>query len=203
MMLSSPDVAADSIRCRELGLARYISKPVTCVELRESILFSLGFATIPERAEGTAQSRGQTAAAGTRVLLAEDNLTNQKLAVRLLSKRGYTVVVAGDGLLALEELRNRDFDLVLMDIQMPHMSGYEATAAIREIEKSTGRRTPIIALTAHAMRGDVESCLQAGMDDHVAKPIQANDLFRKIEKFLSGSGTPEACPVDEAVSVKL
>jgi PAS domain S-box-containing protein len=119
-----------------------------------------------------------------RVLLAEDNVINQKVAVRLLEKRGHSVVVAEDGLRAIEEFRKGSFDLALMDIQMPRMGGLEATSAIREIEKQTGGYLPIIALTAHAMKGDRELCLQAGMDDYVSKPIQPQDLFRKIEELL-------------------
>jgi CheY-like chemotaxis protein len=118
------------------------------------------------------------------VLLAEDNVINQKVAVRLLEKRGHSVVVAEDGLRAIEEFRKGSFDLALMDIQMPRMGGLEATSAIREIEKQTGGYLPIIALTAHAMKGDRELCLQAGMDDYVSKPIQPQDLFRKIEELL-------------------
>ena len=94
-------------------------------------------------------------------------------------------MVAGDGLKATEEFRRQQFDLVLMDIQMPHMGGYEAATVIREMERGTGGRTPIIALTAHAMKGDHELCIQAGMDDYIAKPVQAKELFYKIEQLLS------------------
>ena len=115
-----------------------------------------------------------------RVLLAEDNLVNQKLAVRLLEKEGHSVVVAGNGREALAALDEDDFDVVLMDVQMPEMSGFEATAVIREKEKTTGKHQLIVALTAHAMKGDRERCLEAGMDNYLAKPIQSNELFAAL-----------------------
>ena len=121
---------------------------------------------------------------GFRILLAEDNRVNQMLAVRLLEKRGHHVQVAGDGREALEELKTADFDLVLMDVQMPVMGGFEATAAVREMEKATGRHIPIVALTAHAMTGDRELCLAVGMDGYVAKPIHTEELLEQIEVLI-------------------
>jgi PAS domain S-box-containing protein len=121
---------------------------------------------------------------GFHILLAEDNRVNQMLAVRLLEKRGHHVQVAGDGREALEKLGTADFDLVLMDVQMPVMGGFEATAAVRETEKSTGKHIPIVALTAHAVPGDRERCLAAGMDGYVAKPIHPEELFRQIEALI-------------------
>jgi two-component system, sensor histidine kinase and response regulator len=115
-----------------------------------------------------------------RVLLAEDNAVNQHLTRKLLEKRGHTVAVAGNGREALTLLEKQSFDLVLMDVQMPEMDGFEATAAIREREKRTSEHLPIIAMTAHAMKGDEERCLGAGMDGYVAKPINAEDLFKVI-----------------------
>jgi PAS domain S-box-containing protein len=121
---------------------------------------------------------------GFHILLAEDNRVNQMLAVRLLEKRGHHVQVAGDGREALEKLGTADFDLVLMDVQMPVMGGFEATAAVREIEKSTGKHIPIVALTARAVTGDRERCLAAGMDGYVAKPIRPEELFEQIEALI-------------------
>jgi CheY-like chemotaxis protein len=121
---------------------------------------------------------------GFRILLAEDNVVNQMLAVRLLEKRGHHVQVAGDGREALEKLEKADFDLVLMDVQMPVMGGFEATAAVREMEKGTGKHIPIVALTAHAIDGDRERCLAAGMDGYVAKPIRPEELFEQIEALI-------------------
>ena len=116
--------------------------------------------------------------------MAEDNHVNQILAVRLLEKRGHHVQVANDGREALEKLKAADFDLVLMDVQMPVMGGFEATAAVREMEKGTGRHIPIVALTAHAMTGDRELCLAAGMDGYVPKPIRSEELFEQIEALI-------------------
>jgi PAS domain S-box-containing protein len=124
---------------------------------------------------------------GLRVLLAEDNAVNQKLAVRMLEKRGHAVVVAANGREALAELERGAFDLVLMDVQMPEMGGFEATAVIREKERMSGAHIPIIAMTAHAMKGDRERCLAAGMDGYISKPINAKELFAAIESALTAS----------------
>lgn len=122
------------------------------------------------------------------MLLADDNAVNQKLAVRLLEKQGHHVVVAGNDREALERLTEQSFDLVLMDVQMPEVDGLEATAAIRAREQAAGRHTPIIAFTAHAMKGDQEKCLTAGMDGYLAKPIQAKELYAAIERLRQGAG---------------
>ena len=122
-----------------------------------------------------------------KILLAEDNLVNQKVAVRFLEKRGHTVVVAESGRQALDAWRKQPFDLILMDVQMPEMDGFEATALIREQEKSGAKHVPIIAMTAHAMVGDRERCLAAGMDDYVSKPINTTDLFAAIERLMPTS----------------
>jgi CheY-like chemotaxis protein len=121
---------------------------------------------------------------GLNILLAEDNVINQMVAVRLLAKGGHKAQVAGDGLQALEELANRHFDLVLMDVQMPVMGGLEATAAVRVMEERTGGHIPIIALTAHAMNGDRERCLAAGMDGYLSKPVRGNELLEQIEALI-------------------
>jgi CheY-like chemotaxis protein len=113
---------------------------------------------------------------------------NQKLGVRLLEKRGHAVAVAANGREALEALAGERFDLVLMDVQMPELDGFEATAAIRRQEARTGRRLPIIAMTAHAMKGDRERCLAAGMDEYIAKPIQPKELYEAIDRVLAGAG---------------
>src|SRR5205807_1384558 len=125
-----------------------------------------------------------------RVLLAEDNPVNQRLAVRLLEKQGHEVRVVDDGVAAVEAVRQGCFDLVLMDVQMPRLGGLEATRAIREWEaKQPGRgRLPIVAMTAHAMKGDREHCLAAGMDGYVAKPIQTRQLVEALQEALSPAG---------------
>ena len=139
-----------------------------------------------ERKSSPAASRLRSGAIGQglRVLLAEDNLVNQKLAVYMLEKRGHSVEVAGNGREALRLLRRQQFDLVLMDIQMPDLDGFEATAAIRAEEETTGAHIPIIAMTAHAMKGDMERCLEAGMDGYVSKPVQVGELFEAIENLV-------------------
>jgi CheY-like chemotaxis protein len=130
-----------------------------------------------------APARDGAAPAPLCVLLAEDNPVNQRLAVRLLEKRGHTVTVAATGVQAVEAFARQPFDLVLMDVQMPELDGFEATAAIRRCEEGRGPvRTPIIAMTAHAMMGDRERCLRAGMDDYVSKPIRPNDLFAAMNR---------------------
>jgi signal transduction histidine kinase/CheY-like chemotaxis protein/HPt (histidine-containing phosphotransfer) domain-containing protein len=130
-----------------------------------------------------------------RVLLAEDNVVNQKLALRLLQRQGHTVVLASTGKEALALLKEQSFDMILMDVQMPEMDGLEATGQIRAGEKETGRHLPIVAMTAHAMAGDRERCLKAGMDEYVSKPIQAHELYKAIARVMA-SGAPPIAVVD-------
>jgi len=118
-----------------------------------------------------------------RILLAEDNAVNQKIAFRVLEKQGHDVTVAADGREALAALDRARFDVVLMDVQMPEMDGFEVTAAIRALELDTSRHLPIIAMTAHAMQGDRERCLAAGMDAYISKPIKSRDLTDRLERF--------------------
>ena len=187
MMLTSAGHRGDADRCKELGVSAYLLKPIRQSELREAIARVLG-AREPDGAITliTRFSLQDAREPGTslKVLLAEDNLVNQRLAVRLLEKRGHRVVVAGNGLEAVEALKKEAFDLVLMDIQMPEMDGLEATAMIRESEKNRGHRQPIIALTAHAMKGDREKCLAAGMDGYLSKPIRAPELDEVLETYV-------------------
>jgi PAS domain S-box-containing protein len=186
MMLTSASQSGDAARCRELGVARYLIKPIGQSELLDAILQAVGGkpqADAPAARPSTHDPL-QEGPRGLRILLAEDNHVNQILAVHLLEKRGHHVQVAGDGREALEKLKTADFDLVLMDVQMPVMGGFEATAAVREWEKGTGRHIPILALTAHAVKGDRERCLAAGMDGYVAKPIHPEDLFEQMEALI-------------------
>lgn len=118
------------------------------------------------------------------MLLAEDNFVNQTLARRLLENQGYSVTVAADGQAALSALEQDSFDIVLMDVQMPTMDGFEATAKIRERERASGRHVPIVAMTAHALKGDEEKCLAAGMDAYISKPIRREELYSIIEETL-------------------
>jgi CheY-like chemotaxis protein len=186
MMLTSASQSGDAARCRELGVARYLIKPIGQSELLDAILQAVGGkpqADAPAARPSTHDPL-QEGPRGLRILLAEDNHVNQILAVRLLEKRGHHVVVAGDGREALEKLKTADFDLVLMDVQMPVMGGFEATAAVREMEKGTGKHIPIVALTAHAVKGDRERCLAAGMDGYIGKPIHPEELFQQIEALI-------------------
>ena len=179
MMLTSVDRQGNSVRCRELGVAAYLVKPINQSELLDTIQTVIGEPLLEgERLTRRSLHEGQHA---LHILLAEDNAVNQRLAVRMLEKRGHTVVVAGDGREALLTLGKEAFDMVLMDVQMPKMDGLEATAAIRAQEKVKGGHIPIVAMTAHAMKGDRERCIKAGMDDYVSKPIQAEKLFDVIE----------------------
>jgi two-component system sensor histidine kinase/response regulator len=127
------------------------------------------------------------AARNLRVLLVEDNVVNQRVACSLLERQGHAVVVAENGRLALEALESADFDVVLMDVQMPVMDGLTATAAIRKREAGTGRHLPIVALTANALKGDRERCLDAGMDGYVAKPFHFDSLLREVEQVLAAA----------------
>jgi PAS domain S-box-containing protein len=181
IMLASAGQRGDAARLRNLGIAAYLTKPVTESELFDAILTALG-----ANAEKTGPHplitrhslrEGQQK---LRILLAEDNAINQKLAARLIEKRGHAVTVVGSGREALKALEKSSFDAVLMDVQMPDMDGFEATAEIRKTEKTTGAHIPIIAMTAYAMRGDRERCLTAGMDGYVSKPIQPEELFQAI-----------------------
>jgi CheY-like chemotaxis protein len=141
--------------------------------------------------EVSASEGGETPrSAGLRVLLVEDNAVNQMVAESILERRGFEVVVARNGREGVEAFRHQRFDVVLMDIQMPEMDGFEALAAIRALEQSSGRRTPVVALTAHAMKEDRDRCLAAGMDDYLSKPIDAARLFDVIRSVLDGPLTP-------------
>ena len=168
LMLSSADFSGDTARCREVGIASHLMKPITQSELWDAIITALGTAAHTLSAgPPPPHPRGAGMHRPLRILLAEDNRVNQMVAVRILEKQGHTVAVVGDGQAALTALAQEAFDLVLMDIQMPVLDGLEATAAIRAQEKTQGTHVPIIAMTAHAMRGDRERCLAAGMDGYV------------------------------------
>jgi CheY-like chemotaxis protein len=192
MMLSSAGQLEESARCRELGLSAYLTKPVRQSELLDAIVSALGHQPAGLPATSAASERILRGARPLQILLTEDNPVNQRLAVRILEKWGHSVVVAGNGHKALEAFDRQSFDLVLMDVQMPEMSGLEATAEIRKREEATGRRVPIIAMTAHAMEGDREKCLAAGMDHYVTKPIDQQTLFAAIESCCSVSPLSQA-----------
>jgi signal transduction histidine kinase/DNA-binding response OmpR family regulator len=202
MMLTSAGTRGDSDRCQELDVAAYLMKPIRQSELREAVARVLGArehkGVIPLI---TRYSLKDAREPGTslRILLAEDNAVNQRLAVRLLEKRGHSVKVVSNGREAVQTLENELFDLVLMDLQMPEMDGFEATAALRKREESTGTHQWVIALTAHAMKGDRERCLKGGMDGYLAKPIRPHELDTILETCPRRL-TAEALPPPEPVS---
>ncbi len=194
VMLTSAGPRGDAARYRELGITSYLSKPVKRADLLEAIKLALmGPGKVVESERAVAPDPASQL--HFRILLAEDNLVNQRVAMRFLEKRGHTVVLAESGRQALAAWQEQLFDLILMDVQMPEMDGLEATAMIREQEqmgnpeRPPGKHIPIVAMTAHAMVGDRERCLAAGMDDYVAKPINASDMFAAIERVMDGSRT--------------
>jgi PAS domain S-box-containing protein len=184
IMLTSGGFRGDAARCRELGIHGYLTKPIKRSDLLEAINVVLGSQTGAAAnpslvtPHSLRESRGRL-----RILLAEDNSVNQVLAVRLLEKRGHDVAVARNGEEALEALDKQAFDLVLMDVQMPGTDGLQATAAIRKGEMKSGKHIPIIAMTAHAMAGDKERCLEAGMDDYITKPIRPEQLSDVLNRY--------------------
>ncbi len=197
MMLSSGDQRGDLARCRELGIAVHVTKPVKQSELLDAIATTLGVAvSTPDRvmpSPMTMTTSGRT----YDVLVAEDNPVNQTLAVALLGKRGHRVTVVATGQLAVEAMKRQSFDLVLMDVQMPVLDGLSATRIIRDLERVGGGHTPIIAMTARAMSGDRELCLASGMDGYVTKPIHALALFETIERTMAECGEGNRVPSRE------
>jgi CheY-like chemotaxis protein len=192
MMLTSAGHLGDAARCRQLGISAYLVKPIRQGELLDAICSVLNEAPKKKRVPLVTRHTLREIKKRLRVLLAEDNAVNQMLAVRLLEKRGYTVTVAVNGREALAAFEREFFDVILMDIQMPEMDGFEATAAIRLNEKSTGGHIHIIAMTAHSLVGDRERCLAAGMDGYVSKPIRTHQLFAAIEGVKEFEAGPSA-----------
>jgi signal transduction histidine kinase/DNA-binding response OmpR family regulator len=208
LVLTSGSMPGDMERCRELGVNAYLTKPVRQSELLKTILGTLRASSssttaptsMPEVDEGivamsnaidvgaVSEEQNSTPApkTGLHILLAEDNHVNKTLATRLLVKQGHTVVTAGDGREALAALDRESFDLVLMDVQMPEMDGFEATATIREREKATGAHIPVVAMTARAMSGDREKCISSGMDDYVSKPVSMAELAAAVSRVMAG-----------------
>jgi two-component system sensor histidine kinase/response regulator len=186
IMLTSAGLRGDAARCRELGIRAYLTKPIKRSDLLQAIKVVLASQVAIEETPSVVtihslrQSRGRL-----KILVVEDNRVNQAVVTRLLENKGYDVVVAGNGRAALEALEKQTPDLVFMDVQMPEMDGLQATSTIREGELKTGKHIPIIAMTAHAMSGDKERCLEAGMDGYVSKPLRAEDVFAAVEEVFS------------------
>lgn len=190
MMITLDNIRGDISRCMEAGLFNYLVKPVKQSALCEVLLNALNITT--ERAqdsgrpvvEPTVSRLCANTKQKIRILLAEDNLINQKLAVALLERKGWQVVTVNDGKAALKAFESGNFDVILMDIQMPEMDGLEATQIIREMEIPLNTHVPIIAMTAYAMKGDQERCLEAGMDEYISKPVKSGELYAKIGQVL-------------------
>ncbi len=193
MMLTSGDRPGDISRCNELSVAAYLLKPVKQSELFDAIVMALGVTAAEDEFHVDIEN-AQEKLPPLRVLLAEDSLVNQKLAVGLLERHGHSVVVANHGREVLGAVETERFDLILMDVQMPEMDGLEATEIVRARERDTENHIPIVAMTAHAMQGDRQRCLEAGMDEYIAKPIRAKQLFLTLAKVMGFSAEPLPVP---------
>ncbi len=189
MMLSSVGMRGDAKRCRELGVSGYLTRPVKQSELKSAVLAVLNLAE-QKQTERDLVTKHSIREENTKlkILLAEDNVVNQKLAVKVLGKQGYNVTVAANGVEAVDLFTENRFDVILMDVQMPEMDGLEATGRIRRREEGLGTHVPIIAMTAHAMKGDREKCLAAGMDAYVSKPIRPGQLMEAIDATMKQYG---------------
>jgi signal transduction histidine kinase/CheY-like chemotaxis protein/HPt (histidine-containing phosphotransfer) domain-containing protein len=204
VLLSSSGRRGDAKRMEEIGFAAYLTKPVKSAQLRDCLALAIGSksatAGTPSLPIITKHSVVEARKQKIRLLLAEDNITNQKVALKILEKAGYRAEAVFNGLEALTALEKNPYDLILMDVQMPEMDGFETTAAIRRMEKEKGGHVPIVAMTAHAMKGDRERCLEAGMDDYLSKPIQPKELIEMIERQLKGTrpGETEVAPSERA-----
>ena len=190
IMLTSGGREGDVARRDELGIAARLMKPVKQSELFDAIITVLGVTALDSPPRESEAARAAQQVGPLRVLLAEDNAANQKLAVGVLSKLGHHVTVADNGRMAIAAWQSKPFDLILMDVQMPEMDGWQATQFIRDLERERGGHIPIVAMTAHAMKGDRERCLDAGMDDYLSKPIRSKQIAEKL-LALFGASTEE------------
>ncbi|HZM69990.1 MAG TPA: response regulator [Candidatus Cryosericum sp.] len=205
LLLTSAGRRGDAARCRDLGIEGYITKPVNQSDLLDALMSVLGSSAQPADARQPLVTRHslREERRRLRVLLVEDNAVNRRVASGLLEKRNYEAILATNGREALQILESEAFDAILMDVQMPVMGGLEATATIRERERSSGGHVPIIAMTAHAMKGDRERCLRAGMDDYLSKPVKPSELYAALERAVQGgpstsTATAETGPADAA-----
>jgi CheY-like chemotaxis protein len=188
LLLTSLDQPYD--RGDEVPVNGYLVKPIAQHGLLEAIRQVIGARATPDRAPSAPAVTPMRAARRLRVLVAEDNPVNQKLAQHLLERRGHTPILVTNGREAVDALRANEFDLVLMDLQMPEMDGFEATASIRTRERQgSAPRVPIVALTAHAMQGDRQRCMDADMDGYVAKPIKPVELFEVIDRVMASAAS--------------
>lgn len=200
LMVSVVGQSGELERARELGAATYLVKPVSPVELRDAIVTALKLTEQQDKVRRAVSPAKPVESLGRplHILLAEDNSVNQLLAIRTLEKAGHSVIAANNGEEALAAVVREKFDLVLMDVQMPIMDGFQATARIREQEQKTGQHQPIVAMTAHALQGDRERCLKAGMDGYVSKPIRTSELFSAIAAAVKDTHAPQASRASSA-----
>jgi signal transduction histidine kinase/PleD family two-component response regulator len=190
MMLTASGQRGDAVRCRELGIASYLTKPIKQSELLDAILTVLGRSVQQDKPSALVTRHSLRESRQRRhILLAENNRVNQTLLVRLLESQGQSVVVAGNGPEVLAALEREPFDLILMDVEMPEMDGLQAAAVIRQKAQQTGRRLPIIGLTAGATQEDQERCLAAGMDGYISKPVRADELLAVVEGMLPATAS--------------
>jgi two-component system sensor histidine kinase/response regulator len=194
MMLTSDGQRGDSARCRALGISVYLVKPVQKKELLQAIRAALRPPAAQQADRVVTRHSLREARAHLRILLAEDNPVNQALMLRLLQKLGHVPVLASNGREALATLRSQRFDLIFMDVQMPELDGLAATAEIRRREKTSGEHLPIVAMTAHALKGDRERCLAGGMDGYIAKPVKFDLVQQEIERLCGAASAPAPSP---------
>jgi two-component system, sensor histidine kinase and response regulator len=187
LMLTSAGQPGEAVRCNELGIAAYLLKPLAKADLLSALLRVLSHGHEESVPSLVTRHTLRESAQKLHILVAEDNRINQTLMVRVLEKMGHSSIVASNGREAVALACSQKFHVVFMDVQMPEMDGLAATGAIREAEKSTGSHLPIFAMTAHAMKGDRESCLQAGMDGYLAKPVRFSDLEQTLATLSSGN----------------
>ena len=204
LMLSSADQLGQMAQFQNLGAAGYLIKPIPPAEMLRAIVVALGIKTPQTEMRAMVARNKPVELRGRplRILVAEDNAINQLLAKRTLEKAGHSVVVANNGVEAVAAVNRETFDLVLMDVQMPLMDGFQATARIRDQEHDHARRLPIVALTAHALKGDQQRCLAGGMDGYVSKPIRNSELFSAIAAAMNDDeGTPQTASVEASVTL--
>lgn len=186
ILMTSMGGRGDVAQCTESALSGYLTKPVKLSELLDAIVKALGHPT-DEKPLPTARHTIKEAKRPLNILVVEDNVVNQKVVQAMLEKRGHRPIISSNGMEALETLGGASFDLILMDVQMREMDGFEVTKLIRDKEKVDDGHIPIVAMTAHAMKGDRERCLAAGMDDYISKPVREKDLFSVIENLTNGN----------------
>lgn len=204
VMLTSAGQPEDIARCRKLGISAYLTKPIKQSELFDVIVSAIGQPLAGGPRAPERRKKPWPVRRGLRVLLAEDNEVNQLVATRILQKLGHRVTVVENGREALAAVQTGKFDLVAMDVQMPEMDGLDATIAIREWEKTAGTHIPILAMTAHAMKGDRERCLAAGMDGYTSKPIRIRELGQALARLVgkpqqANAAAPEAKPAGSTI----